>query len=407
MVEGFQLPTIRIIEPEISSIYGSHLIPPNFTLEISDPNHNSTWYQINSDLTKYFVNSSGIIDYSTWMGLSDGKVQIKFYANDSYGNINSNNVTIIKDTIKPNITINKPTIGNLFGSIAPEFEIHVEDITLDTIWYAINNGATNYTFFINGSLNQLAWNSVPSGLVTIIFYANDSLGREEFNTVSIEKDAIMPIVNLITPLDDTTYTDDYEPPNFIVEIFDIHLHQMWYTISSNSQKYFFSVNDSINDTAWMSLPEGNVTISFYANDTAGNMDYSQVIVRKDAFEPEITIINPLVRQNFGRNPPQFNISVIEETSITCWYQVAGDITQYEFIGTTGTIDEEVWNGLHEGQVMITFYAKDEANNIGSAMINIVKELPKEFSIGGYDVFWIITIIGLTVLVLDSRKRGSW
>jgi len=277
-------PTITILEPELSSTYGT--IPPNFSLEISDPNHNATWYQINSYPTKYFINNTGMIDSDIWSVLPDGNIEIKFYANDSYGNINSNNVTIKKDTIKPNITINKPSFGNLFSGVAPEFEIYVQDLTLNTTWYSLDNGANNYTFISNGTFSQMPWDNVPSGLITIIFYANDSFGRENFETIVIEKDAIKPIINIIDPLNNAIYTDKFNPPNFTVEIFDLHLHRIWYIISDTTLKYFISDNNTIDDIAWMNLPEGPLTIRFYANDTLGNISYEDVLIVIDFIEDQ-------------------------------------------------------------------------------------------------------------------------
>lgn len=279
-------PTIIILEPELSSTYGSNLIPPNFSLEINDPNHNATWYQINSYPTKYFINNTGMIDPDIWSVLPDGNIEIKFYANDSYSNINSNNVTIIKDTIKPNITINKPSFGNLFSEVAPEFEIYAQDLTLNTTWYSLDNGANNYTFITNGTFSQMAWDNVPSGLITIIFYANDSFGRENFETIVIEKDAIKPIINIIDPLNNAIYNDKFNPPNFTVEIFDLHLHRIWYIISDTTVKYFISDNNTLDDIAWMNLPEGPLAIRFYANDTLGNISFEDVLIIIDFIEDQ-------------------------------------------------------------------------------------------------------------------------
>jgi len=286
-------PTITILEPELNSAYGSNSIPPNFSLEISDPNHNVTWYQIDTYPTKYPINNTGMIDSDIWSVLSDGNIEIKFYANDSFGYINSNNITIVKDTIKPNITVNKPSFGNLFSSIAPEFEIYTQDLTLNTTWYSLNNGANNYTFITNGTFSQMAWDNMPSGLITVIFYANDSFGRENFETIVIEKDAIKPIINIIDPLNNTIYTDKSNPPNFTVVIFDLHLHRIWYSIPGNTQKYFISDNSTINDIAWLNLPEGPLTIRFYANDTLGNIAYEDVLLIIDFIEdpPDDSVIS--------------------------------------------------------------------------------------------------------------------
>ena len=52
-----------------------------------------------------------------------------------------------------------------------------------------------------------------------------------------------------------------------------------------SIKYFFESNTSIDSNAWNSLSDGSVTISFYANDTAGNSAYQEITIVKDTYTP--------------------------------------------------------------------------------------------------------------------------
>ena len=44
---------------------------------------------------------------------------------------------------------------------------------------------------------------------------------------------------------------------------------MWYTIDSGTTKYFFT--DNVTIQGWSDLPNGPVTITFFAKDTAGNV----------------------------------------------------------------------------------------------------------------------------------------
>ena len=49
-------------------------------------------------------------------------------------------------------------------------------------------GNTNYTFIINGTINQAAWDALPNSLITVRFYANDTLGNISFVDVIIYKE---------------------------------------------------------------------------------------------------------------------------------------------------------------------------------------------------------------------------
>ena len=93
----------------------------------------------------------------------------------------------IFDTSAPTIVINTPISLEVFGETAPDFSVEITDILLDTMWYTLNNGATNITFTSNDTINQLEWNSLPEGNVTIRFYANDTLGNMSFDEVIVVK----------------------------------------------------------------------------------------------------------------------------------------------------------------------------------------------------------------------------
>lgn len=82
-------------------------------------------------------------------------------------------------------------------------------------------------------------------------------------------------------------------PSFIVDIFDIKLDKMWYTINSDPTQYFFTNNNTIQD--WSDFANGPIVITFVANDSAGNTHSEFVIIIKDipspiSKDPTITII---------------------------------------------------------------------------------------------------------------------
>ncbi len=87
----------------------------------------------------------------------------------------------------PSITINSPTSSDVFGLIAPSFDVTITDVYVDSMWYTIDGGINNYTFIENGIINQTAWAALTEGDVTITFYAKDIIGNEASEAVTVVK----------------------------------------------------------------------------------------------------------------------------------------------------------------------------------------------------------------------------
>ncbi|TFG19437.1 MAG: hypothetical protein EU530_06240 [Promethearchaeota archaeon] len=69
-------------------------------------------------------------------------------------------------------------------------------------------------------------------------------------------------------------------PSFIVEVKDLYVWDMWYTMDGGLHNYAFTVNGTIDQLAWDALPTGKVTIQFYVRDIAGNIMSAEVTVIK-------------------------------------------------------------------------------------------------------------------------------
>jgi hypothetical protein len=83
-------------------------------------------------------------------------------------------------------------------------------------------------------------------------------------------------------------------PSFIVRITDILLDSMWYSLDGGLHNYTFTENSTIDQLAWSALPEGGVTITFYANDMLGHESSEDVIITKtispSGDDPTIVIV---------------------------------------------------------------------------------------------------------------------
>ncbi len=216
-------------------------------------------------------------------------------------------------------------------------------------------------------------------------------------------DLIAPTIIIFFPILNQIYS--YNSPDFAITVSDVSpINSTWYTIDGGLTNYTFSgLAGTINQTAWDNENSGLITLRFYANDSAGNVGFTDRIVIKDVLTPEITINSPIAGEEFTE-PPDFTISIIEGNLDSTWYTVEGSLTQYPFIGLTGTIHQNAWDDAPEGDVTIAFYAEDRAGNMGSKSVVVKKRIPsKGPEIPGYNVL-IITGISFIALFIITQKR---
>ncbi len=179
----------------------------------------------------------------------------------------------------PIITINSPIHNQLFGSSAPIFALTISGANVNATWYTMDGGLTNYTFTgTSGTFNQVAWDSLPEGNVIIKFYAEDTLGRIGFQEVTIRKDVNAPIITINNPQDSDVI--GATAPNFNISIDELNLDKTWYSLNGGNNITFTELTGIINQALWDALPEGNVIIRFYANDTLGRIGFQEVTVVK-------------------------------------------------------------------------------------------------------------------------------
>ncbi|MEJ2276842.1 MAG: DUF2341 domain-containing protein, partial [Candidatus Lokiarchaeota archaeon] len=75
--------------------------------------------------------------------------------------------------------------------------------------------------------------------------------------------------------------------------------------------------------------------------------------------PIININSPSINDLFGAISPTFDVEITDNDGINNqWYTIDGGLTNYTFIGSTGTIDQTTWEGQGNGTVTIRFYAND-------------------------------------------------
>ena len=280
-------PTLNVSEPNQNDVFGS--TPPNFTIATSDPTLDTLWYSLSLGNASYsrIIMGNGTINASDWLSLEDGNVTLRFYGNDSEGNVQFTEMNVIKDALLPNITILSPNNTAIYGSQPPGFEVILEGTDISKTWYSLFNGtqwSANITFSgLTDQINQSVWDDVGNGTVTIRFYINDSVNNIIFDEVLLLKDIIEPNITIIGSLANETFGS--QPPQFNLSIFEGNLDAIWYTLDGGLTNYSCSTSGQINLTLWESLPDGTVTIRFYANDTLGNLNYLELTFEKQTEPP--------------------------------------------------------------------------------------------------------------------------
>ena len=398
------LPILLVDSPIQNETFGSRA--PDFNLRIIEPDLNETWYSLNSDPTNYsFSGNSFTIDQDAWDSYDNmSLISVHIFANDTFGNIGSVSVEIYKTIYLPLIGINSPHNYDIFGFDAPSFNISVSGEEINKTWYTIDGGTTNYTITeLTGTINQSAWDSKGTELITLTFYANDSLGRIGSKDVIIWKDVTKPLITIDSPL--KYQLCGIAAPSFSITIDELNLQEKRYSLNGRPN-ITFTTETQFRQTEWNQVGNGTVSIIFYAIDKVGNTNSSEVIVRKDAYVPDITIYSPLDDQKFGKTSPDYNITIIEEDLASTWYTIEGVAGTFSFTGLTGIIDQDAWDDAPEGEITITFYAIDGAGNLGSENVVVIKSIPSKPEISGFNLFLLLGILAVASILISKKLKRS-
>ena len=189
----------------------------------------------------------------------------------------------------------------------------------------------------------------------------------------------------------------------------MNLNVIWFTLDDGLTNHtFFGTEGTINQTFWDSLDDGLITIIFYANDSIGNLGFSQVNIFKDISSPLITIINPIQGEIYKEVPPNYKIEISELNLDSIWYTLNDGLISISISEFNGTIDEIIWTQSANGQIIIRFYANDTLGNIGTSSITIFKEVshtePTPFIPGMNPLINLFVYISMTVLIVWYIKK---
>ena len=353
-------------------------------------------------------------DYSGGDANSDGKGDTPHNITGT-SNSQDKHPLLIFDFKAPVVNILNPLATQMFGNSTPAYTVEVrDDYYLNFSWYTVDG--LNVTFFTNnGTIEPSLWSSHADGAVTIDFYANDTFGNFATDQVIVQKDSTPPVLNLNSPSSFALFANN--SPQFDITIYENIFNSSWYKIDGIPVNKTFSGNETlitVNQTLWNLAGNGTVLIKFYANDSMGNMGYTEVIIRKDIIAPAMTLFEPYGTPPYKKTAPDYNIFISDANLDKMWYTLNSGGKKFFSIGElTGTIDQTLWDGLNDGEIIVRFYANDTIGNTKFVEITIQKDTtntgngtPPPGGISGYNVFFLITLLFGIILLIKNKKLRS-
>ena len=183
---------------------------------------------------------------------------------------------------------------------------------------------------------------------------------------------------------------------------------VWYTLDNGITNInISSLTGIINQTEWDKKEDGPVIIEFYTNNTFGTESSTEVLVYKDTKYPIIIINEPDIDDSYASIAPNFDISITEPNLHTSWYTIDDGITNINFTGSTGMIEQTEWDKKPNGPVIIKFYANDTVGHENFAEVIVHKHVPVNIT----DFYIIIIVVGVisvigivTIGIIIYRKK---
>lgn len=342
----------------------------------------------------------------------------RVYQNDGYGmflkGCNSN-------TFFDNFISNNNKSGTLLES-SDNNEFISNDLCYNEYGTYLDSLCNGNTFYLNNFTSNIILNAYQAtgnnwNGVTIGNYWDDYTGKDT-NDNNIGDSAHIfgtgtdnfpiwwdaPVISINSP----SSSENFEvAPSFEIVVIEGVENTTWYTLDNGLTNITSSGSTStIDETLWYSTADGSKHLIFYVNDSKGYFDQVSVDITKITDIPQIEIISPALNQEFGVHPPEFTIIITDASSIvSMWYSLDGGITNNSFMGLTDTIATITWNNAPEGEITLTFYAKDLVGNIGFENRIIIKNLSATPpGIPGFNIFILLGAITVVFFVINKRKR---
>ncbi len=318
---------------------------------------------INITSTETFLHTLGNITagnstVETWNLTAEliGKVNITVNlscdTNSSYDAVH--NISV-QDVSAPFLTVQEPVNDSWYGSDVMDLNFTVSDVYLDSCWF-VNVTGQNETLMNcqNVSFTALEGNN------NVTVYANDTSNNVNSSQVFFYVDSVSPVITVSSPVNNTNYTYTNIDLNFTVS--DVSLDSCWFT---NVTGQDIALSGCANVTFTALQGDNNVTV--YANDSADNVNSSQVFFFVDSLPPIFDNANilPPADSEFNQTDTvrlQVNVSESSDVTANITWNSNSEIVNLSYNGTDWFYNSTFNNTFFVGLYNVTFNATDVFGN---------------------------------------------
>jgi len=349
-------PSLNITSPANIS-YTTADISLNYS--VSDLHLESCWYSNDSGKTNHTLACGDNVTL-TW---DEGTNIVYMWANDSVNHINDSEfITFYIDTSVPTVKITEPqNVSYTYDIIDLNYSFTETDPAYCSQSY--DGGGTNSSPVMMGA--NFTGLTSSEGNNTWTLFCNDSVGHLNISSVTFFKDTITPSLNITSPANITyTYTD--VPINY--SVFDTNLQACWYSNDTGETNHTLTCGNNVTLT-W---DKGSNTLFMWANDTAGNINDSEVVnfvIQTDILPPTVNITTP---QNisYSRNVIQLNYTWTELNPAYCSFSYDGGVANSSpvamgdnFTGLTSSQGNNTWH----------LFCNDTLGNLNISSVTFFKD----------------------------------
>jgi len=336
--------TTDTVPPEFqitSPISGQYLNTPVISVfgNINDSTARVTLNDTEAQVSGQSFNLAGF-------SLTEGSNSIAATAVDPAGNIATDNITVILDTLPPVISIASPADGAFVN--APQIDVSgsVDDVSTTVMVNEIAAAVSGKNF----ALGQF---QLVEGLNVVTVEARDRAANDTTAEVRVNLDTVPPEITLTSPPPDSWVNTPLITVSGAVK--ETNLVGLW-------------INDvatevSFDDFAWHNFPlvEGANLIKLLVLDKAGNEQTILVPVNLDTVRPSVGVASPIDGVLTSKAQVTVSGTLREEFTSVDVNGIPASVA-----GTGYTLDYT----LQEGVNVITARTVDRAGNTGFATVTV-------------------------------------
>jgi hypothetical protein len=356
-------PPIVTIESPTNTSYATATVWSNVTL-----NEAGSWCGLSFDggSNVTMLNDSATHFYNQTTGLSQGSHNVRFYCNDTAGNMNgsaSNKVYFTIDLTPPILILQSP-LNQTYASTTIW-----ANVTLNEAGSCLVNNDTNSVNLTMTNTTGKWWyqfTGLSQGGHNFRFYCNDTAGNMNSSlNISFTVDTIPPIVTVQSP-SNTTYLTTTVWVNVTLNEAGSWCGYNLDSVASNTTMQNSSGNYNSQITG---LSEGGHNVRFYCNDTVGNMNGSIITYFTVGIPPKWSSIKTQPGTGIEYQPEgkyQFNVTWTDNIGVSnVIFEWQGkNISSYLWNNVSKSGDEYYLNitDLAAGTYYYKWYANDTYNN---------------------------------------------